>query len=205
MSSKPGCRGHAFDRSGFVRSNSCGPVFCRSGLQSSEHPNDANGIDRTPLSDNCSSDATDKQCARADRCAPRSSRLCVDHIVAVHKEHIGSLSGLSGRQQETIQIPDSVAYEAVSPGFLERLSNSATSWAGLAAPDDNAAAPPIVLINQAVARQFSPKQNPIGQRIVLSGKGMPPIFADKPREIVGVTLGDVLSGTAWKARRNRWR
>ena len=33
-------------------------------------------------------------------------------------------------------------------------------------------------------------QNPIGQQIVL-GKGMPPMFADKPREIVGI-VGDVL-------------
>ena len=43
----------------------------------------ANGVDRAPLSSNCSSNATDKQCTRADRCASRSSRLCGDHVVAI--------------------------------------------------------------------------------------------------------------------------
>jgi putative ABC transport system permease protein len=82
-----------------------------------------------------------------------------------------------------------VAYEAASPGFLSVFQNPLLRGRDFR-PDDNAAALPIVLINQAMARQFWPKQNPIGQQIVL-GKGMPPIFADRPREIVGI-VGDVL-------------
>ena len=82
-----------------------------------------------------------------------------------------------------------VAYEAASPGFLSVFQIPLLHGRDFR-PDDNAAAPPIVLINQAMAKQFWPKQNPIGQQIVL-GKGMPPIFADKPREIVGI-VGDVL-------------
>jgi putative ABC transport system permease protein len=82
-----------------------------------------------------------------------------------------------------------VAYEAASPGFLSVFQIPLLHGRDFR-PDDNAAAPPIVLINQAMAGQFWPKQNPIGQQIVL-GKGMPPMFADKPREIVGI-VGDVL-------------
>jgi predicted permease len=82
-----------------------------------------------------------------------------------------------------------VAYEAASPGFLSVFQIPLLHGRDFR-PDDNAAAPPIVLINQAMARQFWPKQNPIGQQIVM-GKGMPPMFADKPREIVGI-VGDVL-------------
>jgi predicted permease len=82
-----------------------------------------------------------------------------------------------------------VAYEAASPGFLSVFQIPLLHGRDFR-PEDNAAAPPIVLINQAMARQFWHKQNPIGQQILL-GKGMPPMFADKPREIVGI-VGDVL-------------
>ena len=82
-----------------------------------------------------------------------------------------------------------VAYEAASPGFLSVFQIPLLHGRDFR-PDDNAAAPPIVLINQAMAKQFWPKQNPIGQQIVM-GKGMPPMFADRPREIVGI-VGDVL-------------
>jgi predicted permease len=82
-----------------------------------------------------------------------------------------------------------VAWEAVSPGFLNVFRIPILRGRDFR-PEDNATAPPIVLINQAMAKQFWPTQNPIGQQIVL-GKGMPPAFADTPREIVGI-VGDVL-------------
>jgi predicted permease len=94
-----------------------------------------------------------------------------------------------GRTAGTDPTTGLVAYEAASPGFLSVFQIPLLHGRDFR-PDDNAAAPPIVLINQAMARQFWPKQNPIGQQIVL-GKGMPPMFADKPREIVGI-VGDVL-------------
>jgi putative ABC transport system permease protein len=56
---------------------------------------------------------------------------------------------------------------------------------------DSGAAPPVVIINQTMAKIFWPKQNPVGQQIVM-GKGMPPMFADRPREIVAI-VGDILS------------
>src|SRR5262249_44439381 len=49
---------------------------------------------------------------------------------------------------------------------------------------DTAAAPGVVIINEAMAKQFWPKQDPVGQRISIGGAG--PLFAEPPREIVGV-------------------
>jgi len=56
-------------------------------------------------------------------------------------------------------------------------------------PLDTASAPGVVVINDAFARKYWPKGNPVGQRIEI-GKGMGPAFAEGPREVVGV-IGDV--------------
>ena len=49
---------------------------------------------------------------------------------------------------------------------------------------DDGAAPPVVVISDAMARKFWPKENPVGQRIsIAKGAG---IFNELPREIVGV-------------------
>jgi predicted permease len=50
---------------------------------------------------------------------------------------------------------------------------------------DDAAAPPVVVINQAMARQYWKSEDPIGQRLII-GSGMGPDFAQAPREIVGI-------------------
>jgi predicted permease len=50
---------------------------------------------------------------------------------------------------------------------------------------DDAAAPGVAIINEAMARQYWAKENPIGQRITI-GAGMGPAFREAPREIVGV-------------------
>lgn len=47
----------------------------------------------------------------------------------------------------------------------------------------------VVLINQAMAKKYWPKENPIGQVITI-GKGLGPQFEDLPRQIVGV-VGNV--------------
>jgi putative ABC transport system permease protein len=49
---------------------------------------------------------------------------------------------------------------------------------------DTAGAPGVVIINETFARQYWPKQNPLGQRIEIGGAG--PAFQEPPREIVGV-------------------
>jgi predicted permease len=53
---------------------------------------------------------------------------------------------------------------------------------------DTAAAPSVVLINQALARIYFPNQNPLGQHLLV-GVGMGPECVEPPREIVGV-VGD---------------
>jgi predicted permease len=46
-------------------------------------------------------------------------------------------------------------------------------------------APGIVLVNEAMARQFWPKGNPVGQRIILF-KGFGPQYEEPPRKVIGV-------------------
>jgi putative ABC transport system permease protein len=50
---------------------------------------------------------------------------------------------------------------------------------------DDAASPPVVVINQAMAKQFWKNEDPIGQRLII-GSGMGLDFAQAPREIVGI-------------------
>ena len=58
---------------------------------------------------------------------------------------------------------------------------------------DNAAGPPVVVINQALARKFWKKdENPIGHRLII-GSGMGPGFTQPPREIIGIA-GDARDG-----------
>jgi predicted permease len=50
---------------------------------------------------------------------------------------------------------------------------------------DDAGAPPVVVINEAMAKQYWKDQEPLGQRIVIGG-GMGPDFIQAPREIIGI-------------------
>ncbi|MBV9761542.1 MAG: ABC transporter permease [Acidobacteriaceae bacterium] len=54
---------------------------------------------------------------------------------------------------------------------------------------DETKSPKIVIINQAMAKKYWPKEDPVGQMITI-GKGLGPQFNDDPREIVGI-VGDV--------------
>jgi predicted permease len=57
---------------------------------------------------------------------------------------------------------------------------------------DVAGETPVVVINQALAKQFFPKEDPVGRQIVI-GKGVGPQFEEPPRLIVGVA-GDTHDG-----------
>ena len=50
---------------------------------------------------------------------------------------------------------------------------------------DTAAAPGVVLINEVLAKQYFPNQNPVGQQLLVA-KGMGPPFEEPARTIVGV-------------------
>ncbi|MHB8817207.1 MAG: ABC transporter permease, partial [Steroidobacteraceae bacterium] len=57
---------------------------------------------------------------------------------------------------------------------------------------DTGAAPLVVIINEAMAKKWWPKQDPIGQLIVI-GKNVGPQFEEGPRQIIGVA-GDIRDG-----------
>jgi predicted permease len=57
---------------------------------------------------------------------------------------------------------------------------------------DVAGAPGVVIINQAMAKKFWPKENPVGQQIII-GKGVGPEFEEPARQIVGI-VGDIRDG-----------
>jgi predicted permease len=57
---------------------------------------------------------------------------------------------------------------------------------------DSTGAPGVVLINETMAKQFWPKENPVGQQIVI-GKGVGPDFAEPARQIIGV-VADIHDG-----------
>src|SRR5215475_9773893 len=49
--------------------------------------------------------------------------------------------------------------------------------------NDNAAAPPVVIINEAASRTYWPNQNPLGKHLIIGAPGRKP----QPAEIIGVT------------------
>jgi predicted permease len=57
---------------------------------------------------------------------------------------------------------------------------------------DNGAAPGVVIINEALAKKYWPKQDPIGQQIVI-GHNVGPQFEEPARQIIGVA-GDIRDG-----------
>jgi predicted permease len=77
------------------------------------------------------------------------------------------------------------AWLAVSPDYFEALRIPVTRGRGFTdrdAPQN----PPVVAINDVMARQYWPDEDPIGKRLVL-GHGTGPQFQDEPvREIVGI-------------------
>jgi putative ABC transport system permease protein len=60
------------------------------------------------------------------------------------------------------------------------------------AESDTAAAPGVVLINQTLAKKYWPKENPVGQQIVI-GKDVGPEFEEPARQIIGI-VGDTHEG-----------
>jgi putative ABC transport system permease protein len=61
--------------------------------------------------------------------------------------------------------------------------------------DDTASSTHVMLINEALAKQFFPKENPVGQQIYV-GKGMGPPFEEPARLIVGVVANTHDGGLA---------
>lgn len=83
-------------------------------------------------------------------------------------------------------------WKATSPGYFSTFRIPILRGRDFTA-QDNASAPGVVIITQAMERQFWKKgQDPLGQQIVI-GKGVGPEFTEPPRTIVGI-VGDVRDG-----------
>jgi len=57
---------------------------------------------------------------------------------------------------------------------------------------DTGSSPGVVLINETFGKKFFPKENPVGQQLLI-GKGIGPQFTEAARQIVGV-VGDIRDG-----------
>ncbi|HTV83321.1 MAG TPA: ABC transporter permease [Acidobacteriaceae bacterium] len=82
-------------------------------------------------------------------------------------------------------------WRSVSPGFFKVFDIPVLQGRDFTQQDD-ASAPGVVIINEAMARRYWPKQDPVGQQILI-GKGIGPQFEEGPRQIVGV-VGDIRDG-----------
>lgn len=107
-------------------------------------------------------------------------------LQAVHRIPVDVL----GRPAGSAPNSGSTQWLAVSPGYFSVFQIPLLRGRDFN-QNDGGTAPPVVIINQTMGKMFWPKQNPLGQQIIL-GKGMPPMFADRPREVVGI-VGDVLT------------
>ena len=79
------------------------------------------------------------------------------------------------------------AWLTVSPGYFEVFRIPVKRGRSFSERDNNG--PPVVIINEAMARQFWPEADPVGERIFIGGRTMKE-FKDEPeRQIIGV-VGD---------------
>lgn len=79
----------------------------------------------------------------------------------------------------------------VSAGYFETFKIPVLRGRAFREQDDNG--PPVVIINQALAKQFWPKGDPLSDRIIIGGNIAPAVRGELPRQIIGV-VGDVRDG-----------
>jgi putative ABC transport system permease protein len=83
-------------------------------------------------------------------------------------------------------------WTTISPGYFEVFRIPIRRGRTINERDDRHG-PPVVIVNEAMARQYFPKADPLGARLVI-GRGVMREFADEPvREIVGI-VGDTRDG-----------
>jgi predicted permease len=94
---------------------------------------------------------------------------------------------IEGRPAKDQQSRGGAGWAYVSPSFFDVFKVPIRRGRGFTERDD-VGAPGVVIINEAMARRYWARENPLGQRITIGG-GMGPVFAEPPREIIGV-VGD---------------
>ncbi len=95
---------------------------------------------------------------------------------------------IAGRPLTNGPYTGGASWGTVSPGYFEVFKIPVKRGRTFTDRDD-AQGTPVVVINEAMARQFWPKENPIGAHITI-GKGVMKEFANEPeRQVIGV-VGD---------------
>jgi putative ABC transport system permease protein len=80
-------------------------------------------------------------------------------------------------------------WTTVSPGFFEVFQIPVKRGRSFNERDTSTSTP-VVLINEAMARQFWPKADPLNDRLVI-GRGVMPVFAaERERQVIGI-VGDI--------------
>ena len=96
-----------------------------------------------------------------------------------------------GRPVTDANSNNGAGWMTISPGYYDVFKIPVIRGRAFNDRDDGAAAR-VVIINQAMARKFWPKGDPLTDRIII-GQGVGPEFDEPPRQIVGV-VGDVRDG-----------
>jgi putative ABC transport system permease protein len=97
---------------------------------------------------------------------------------------------IEGRASSDPQNSPGASWSTISPHYFESF-HIPLLRGRLFTDNDDASAERVVVINEALARQYWPNENAVGQRITI-GAGVGPAFAEPAREIVGI-VGDVRS------------
>lgn len=96
-----------------------------------------------------------------------------------------------GRPKANSPFTGGAGFYSISSGYFSTLKIPLLSGRSFTKQDD-AAAPSVVMINQAMARQYWPNSDPLRDRILI-GAGAGPAFAEGPRQVVGI-VGDTHDG-----------
>ena len=118
-------------------------------------------------------------------CPPFTSRLGLPFLVA------GAAPGNSSSTADAL-------WMAVSPGYFDVFRIHILRGRSFT-ERDNQAAPPVVLINEAMAKRFWPNQNPLGQQILI-GMSLGPKFKDVPGR--SSALSGILTTLIWTYARD---
>jgi predicted permease len=99
---------------------------------------------------------------------------------------------ISGRPLEKGPFHGGGAWLTVSPGYFDVFKIAIKRGRGFTDRDD-ASAPAVVIINEAMARQFWKDKDPLNERIMIGAGVMKELNAERERQIVGV-VSDVRDG-----------
>jgi len=87
--------------------------------------------------------------------------------------------------------PPGAGWMSASPGYFSVFKIPVLRGRDFS-DSDGTGAPGVALINQAFAKEFFAKEDPVGQQLVI-GKGVGPEFEEPARQIIGV-VGDIRDG-----------